>query len=159
MKETNRDLIRQGWEIFTRIFMKYDILEKSPVDIGIDDKLNGAQIHMIEAVGKGYGETVTELSKYFMVTKGAVSQIISRLHKMGYIAKTKRTGNDKEIILELTDKGHAAFQIHEKYNESTVAVLMHLMKKYDQNEAETLLSMLTDIDQMLGVFVAEEKRR
>ena len=126
MTEMEKELVRQGWELFTRIFMKYDILEKSPVDIGTGDKFNGAQIHMIEAIGKGKGKTVTALSKYFMVTKGAISQIVSRLNKMGYITKTKRIGNDKEIILELTEKGRQAYRMHEKYNESTIAELSQL---------------------------------
>ena len=126
MTEMEKELVRQGWELFTRIFMKYDILEKSPVDIGTGDKFNGAQIHMIEAIGKGKGKTVTALSKYFMVTKGAISQIVSRLNKMGYITKTKRIGNGKEIILELTEKGRQAYRMHEKYNESTIAELSQL---------------------------------
>jgi len=139
--------------------MKYDILEKSPVDIGAADRLNGSQIHMIEAIGKGRGSTVTALSSYFMVTKGAVSQIVSYLHKMGYVSKTKRQGNDKEIILELTEKGRLAFRLHEKYNESTVAELMQLREKYSQTEIATFLSILNDVDRMLMGFVAEEKKK
>jgi len=157
MTEMEKELVRQGWELFTRIFMKYDILEKSPVDIGTGDKFNGAQIHMIEAIGKGKGKTVTALSKYFMVTKGAISQIVSRLNKMGYITKTKRIGNDKEIILELTEKGRQAYRMHEKYNESTVSELMQLREKYTQAELLTFLSILNDLDRMLMGFVVEEK--
>lgn len=159
MTEMERDLIRQGWELFTRIFMKYDILEKSPVDIGMGDRFNGAQIHMIEAIGKGHGKTVTALSGYFMVTKGAVSQIVTKLHKMGYVTKTKRKGNDKEIILELTEKGRLAFEMHEKYNESTVAELMKLRQKFSPEEILAFLNILNDVDRMLMGFVAEEKKR
>jgi len=159
MTEMDQDLLRQGWELFTRIFMKYDILEKSPVDIGTGERFNGAQIHMIEAIGKKYGMTVTALSGYFMVTKGAVSQIVTRLHKMGYVTKTKRKGNDKEIILELTGKGRVAFDMHEKYNESTVAELMKLRQKYSPEDILVFLNILNDVDRMLMGFVAEEKKR
>ena len=159
MKANDPELIRQGWQIFTRIFMRYDILEKSPVDIGIGDPLNAAQVHTIEAIGKDYGKTVTALSSYFMVTKGAVSQIVSRLHKLGYVAKTKRPGNDKEIILELTDKGRLAFEAHEKFNESWVAELRKFMNKYTPEEVQAFLNILTDIDRMLLGFVVEEKKK
>ena len=158
MPENDQDLMRGGWEIFTRIFMKYDILEKAPIDLGTGDKLNAAQVHMIEAIGKGCGNTVTRLSAYFIVTKGAVSQIVSRLHQLGYIAKTKRQGNDKEIILELTGKGRAAFALHEKYNEATVAALMQLREKYSPAEIQAFLSILSDIDGMLLGFVSEERK-
>ena len=51
-------------------------------------------------------------------------------HALGYVAKTKREGNDKEVILELTDKGWLAFRRHEAYNEATVAALVRLRKQY-----------------------------
>lgn len=159
MVETEQDLIRQGWQIFTRIFMKYDILEKSPLNIGIGDRLNAAQVHMIEAIGKGYGKTVTALSGYFMVTKGAVSQIISRLNQKGYVVKNKRKGNDKEIILELTDKGWMAFRLHEKYNEYTVAELRQLREKYSRAEIQAFLNILNDIDHMFMGFVVNERNK
>ncbi len=150
--------MQKGWELFTRIFMKYDILEKSPVDLGSGEKFRGTQIHMIEAIGKGYGNTVTALSGYFMVTKGAVSQIVSRLHQMGYISKTKRKGNDKEIVLTLTDKGRRAFQMHEKYNEATASELMQLRTKYSHAEIVAFLNVLTDVDRMLMGFVMKDKQ-
>jgi len=159
MAETDQELLREGWELFTRMFMKYDVLEKAPVDFGDGQRFNGAQIHMIEAIGKGYGKTVTGLSDYFMVTKGAVSQIVSWLHKMGYVSKIKRKGNDKEIILELTGKGEQAFEAHEKYNGSTVAKMMQLRQKYSQAEIVAFLNILNDVDHMLMSFVEDEKKK
>ncbi len=40
------------------IFMNYDILEKSPMAMGVDTRLNTAQVHTIEAIEKGYEKTV-----------------------------------------------------------------------------------------------------
>jgi DNA-binding MarR family transcriptional regulator len=159
VNEKDQDLLQEGWGLFTRIFMKYDVLEKEPIDIGNGDKLNAAQIHLIEAVGKGYGKTVTTLSGYFMITKGAVSQVVSKLHEMGYVAKTKRKGNDKEIILELTEKGWMAFVIHEKYNESTISDLMQFRDKYSEGEIVSFLKILNDIDHLLSKFITEEKKK
>jgi len=157
MTKTDQDLMRQGWELFTRMFMKYDVVQKSPVDLGTGDRFNGAQVHMLEAIGQGRGRTVTELSGYFMVTKGAVSQIVSRLTAMGYVAKTKRAGNDKEIILKLTGKGRLAFRRHAAGNEATVAELMQLRKKYSRAEIAAFLNILSDVDRMLLGAVAEQK--
>jgi len=159
MTDSDLDLMRLGWELFTRIFMKYDVLEKSPIDIGAGQRFNSAQIHMIEAIGKGYGKTVTGLSAYFIVTKGAVSQIVSWLYKTGYVTKTKRKGNDKEIILELTEKGWQAFNAHEKYNETAVAELLPLKQKYSLAEIATFLNILSDVDRILLGFVEEEKKK
>ena len=154
-----QELLREGWELFTRIFMKYDILEKTPIDLGTGDKLSAVHVHTLEAIGKHYGNTVTALSNYFMVTKGAVSQVITRLYQKGYVRKTRRNGNDKEIILELTAKGRRVFDLHEQYNAATVADMQHLSDKYSPAEIQAFLNILTDIDGMLTNFVAEEKNQ
>jgi DNA-binding MarR family transcriptional regulator len=139
--------------------MKYDILEKTPIDVGPGDKLSAVHMHMIEAIGKQYGNTVTALSGYFMVTKGAVSQVITRLHQKGYVRKTRLKGNDKEIILELTAKGRRVFELHEQYNASTVNDILPIAEKYSPVEIQAFLDILNDIDQRLMKFVAQEKKQ
>jgi DNA-binding MarR family transcriptional regulator len=159
MEKKLKILIQEGVALFTRILMKYDVMEKVPIDIGDGYRLNASHIHMIEAVGKGYGKTVTALSGYFMITKGAVSQIISKLYNKGYITKTKRKGNDKEIILELTEKGWKAFECHEEYGETAMNDVMQIGNKYDEGELNSFLNILKDIDLLFGKFIAEEKKK
>lgn len=152
-------MIQQGLALFTRILMKYDALEKEPLDMGNGDKLHASHIHTIEAIGKEYGKTVTALSEYFMITKGAVSQVISKLHKNGYISKIKKKGNDKEIILELTKKGWKAFELHEKINGAVMDDLMQVGDKYSSAEVTSFLKMLGDIDLLFSQFIANEKKK
>ena len=151
--------MQEGLELFTRIFMKYDILEKAPIDIGIGKKLTATHAHMVAAIGKEYGKTVTALSDYFMITKGAVSQIVSKLDKAGYVAKTKKKGNDKEIILELTDKGWKVFDLHEKYTRAEMNELMQIRNKYSEAEHRLFLNMLNDVDIFFGAYIAKKKNR
>ncbi len=153
MTTTNPELLQEGWALFTRLFMKYDILENTPIDLGTGDKLSAVHVHMIEAIGKEYGTTVTALSGYFMITKGAVSQVIARLHKGGYVSKSKRKGNNKEIILELTEKGKHVFDLHEQSNAATVSDLLGLGGKYSQAEIIAFLNILKDVDILLGKFL------
>ena len=157
MDKKKAALIREGWALFTRIFMQYDIAEKRPLAVGNGETLNAASIHMIEAVGKGYGTTVTSLSNYFMVTKGAVSQTIKSLHQKGFMAKTKRKSNDKEIILELTKKGRQAFSIHEKTSESAMRNLVGAGEKYSVHELQAFLDILKEIDRLVLGYPLEEK--
>lgn len=159
MSEKDEELIQEGWALFTRIFMKYDILGKAPMEISAGEKLSASLVHMIEAVGKGNGNTVTALSSYFMITKGAVSQIITKLHKMGYIAKTKRKGNDKEVVLELTKKGWKVFELHEKLNEPTLDDLKKFLIKYRDDELRSFISILTDIEHSLNKFIPQQTNK
>jgi DNA-binding MarR family transcriptional regulator len=149
-------LIGEGWAFFTRLLLKSDFAERQPVDIGGAVKLNAAQVHTIEAIGKKYGNTVTSLSRYFRITKGAVSQIVSKLHKTGFVRKIKRKGNDKEIILELTPQGRKAFAAHEKRSEAAMRYLVRAGKKYTEREILSFLTILKEIDGLFDAFRVDE---
>ncbi len=158
MKDNEPDFIQAGFALFTRILMKYDALEKEPIEIE-GGKLYASHIHMIEAIGKDYGKTITALSAYFMITKGAVSQVVTRLYKDGYLLKTKKKGNDKEIILELTKKGWKAFETHEKINAIVRSSLKQLRHKYSADEAAAFVNILNDIDLWFGQLSANAKKK
>jgi DNA-binding MarR family transcriptional regulator len=144
METKGRVFLREGGALLTRILLAYEIAEKQPVRIGGGIKLNAAQIHIIEAVGKGLGNTVTGLSRHFKVTKSAVSQIVSKLYRSGFLQKSRKKGNRKEILLSLTEKGRKAFMLHERLNESAFRRLDRMVGKYSDRELEVLLRMLKD---------------
>ncbi len=99
---------------FLRLVNKFNKLEKKPLDFGTGDLLYPSEIHMIDEIGKKKGQTVTELCKRFGVTKGAVSQIVGKLSRKGYIDKLKNEKSGKEILLSLTAKGLKAYNGHVK---------------------------------------------
>jgi len=156
-KELKEKLLEEGTMIFDRIFMKYDLLKKKPVAFEGNISLSASHIHIVEAIGKGYGNTVTALSTHFMITKGAVSQFISKLYTDGYIKKDKNDNNDKIIILSLSEKGWEAFNQYKRYNEKVLSDLLLLESKYDKKEFLTFLEILKDIDLYFDQFMIEKK--
>lgn len=108
--------IRDG---FLRIINKYKRLEQRPQDYGTGI-LHPVEIHTIEMIGLKDELNVTALASEMGVTKGAVSQTLSKLEKKGHIKKVKAADNDKEVHLELTDLGWIAFKghldFHSKYD-------------------------------------------
>lgn len=158
-EKTRSQMIQEGIALLTRLFMKYEVTRKIPIEVGGGNKLPSAQIHMIEAVGKGYGKTVTALAAYFSITKGAVSQIVSKLHAAGYIVKTRKKGNDKEVILDLTAKGWRAFQCHEKVVEMSMNGVRQIGKDRTERELRCFLEILTEVDETVGAFAAIEPTR
>ena len=154
---TDKDnVIKKGFELFTKIFMKYEMYGKQPRDIGRGIKINASHMHTIEAIGKGYANTVTSLSGYFMITKGAVSQVVSKLHKDRYIKKSE--GINKMVILELTALGRQALKAHDKHHLSITDELKSLNKKYSKKEIESFLQILSDVDHYFGRFIDKIKK-
>jgi DNA-binding MarR family transcriptional regulator len=154
---TDRDnTVKKGFEVFTKIFMKYEMYGKQPRDMGHGIKINASNVHTIEAIGKGYANTVTSLSSYFMVTKGAVSQVVSKLHKARYIKKIEST--NKMVILELTALGRQVLKAHDKHHLSVIDKIKTLEKKYSKKELDIFLQILSDVDYYFGEFIDDMKK-
>jgi len=90
-----------------------------------------------------------------MITKGAVSQVISKLEKDGYINKVET--NSKSVILELTDLGELANKYHDNYNELFMQKLVLVEEKYSASEIESFINILTDIDGIFEEYISNEK--
>ena len=102
---------------FMRIKKKFDKIENMSIDIGDGKKLYPSELHVVEVIGNNYANTVTEISKKFGITKGAVSQVVLKLLEKGLISKERNKDYGKEIILSLTEKGSKAFKIMDKLHQ------------------------------------------
>jgi DNA-binding MarR family transcriptional regulator len=110
----HKKIVREMMVDFLRLMNKFNKLEKQPIDFGTGDSLFQTEIHTIDEIGKRKDKTVTELCKRFGVTKGAVSQIVGKLYRKGYVNKERNENFEKEIFLSLTPKGHKVFEAHIK---------------------------------------------
>ena len=136
------ELAKELVERFYQLMNKLNELEKSAYDFGIGEKMYPAEIHTIEAIGKNSGINVTELAKTLCITKGAVSQMIGKLKKRGFINKVKSLDNDKEVLLILTDKGQKAFEGHEQFHSAMYVDFAELLKGIDTDKIDFLKTTL-----------------
>ena len=104
-----QDELRSMIDVFLKILHTYSAIEKKPKDLGTGDMLFVSEIHAISVIGKNPEINITQLAEATGVTKGAISQIVKRLLKKRYIAKYN-TKNNKEVNLQLSDKGYIIFQ-------------------------------------------------
>jgi DNA-binding MarR family transcriptional regulator len=135
-----------------KITYKLNELEKIPIDFGTDELLYPSEIHTIDAVGDQF-DTVTAISNQFGITKGAVSQIIIKLNKKGYIQKIRNEAYSKEIILSLTEKGFKAYQTHKKLHEIMDKGLMELIDNYSDEWLQTFRDMLTQLEKQVDKYI------
>ena len=89
-------------ELFIKLANKYHSLEKIPVDYGVGKDLYHSERHLIEKIGDYPEKNITELAKFFGVTKGAISQTVKKLENKGIVTRYKGEKNDKEVFLKLT---------------------------------------------------------
>ena len=78
-----------------------------------------SEVHILEIIGKNPGITSSAITTKMNVTKGAVSQITSKLFNKNLIKKTPSSHDAKTLELNLTIKGKDVFDFH-KIKENTL---------------------------------------
>jgi DNA-binding MarR family transcriptional regulator len=132
---------------FKRLIHVFTTGKRTPHEFG-DTALYAAEAHLLEIIGENPGITATDIVNYLQVTKGAVSQIVSKLHRKGLIQKSSKTGNMKIKELSLTEKGMEVFLLHEEHDKE----LMQKMKAGLNKCRREDISIFTSIVNALADF-------
>jgi DNA-binding MarR family transcriptional regulator len=103
-----------------RMSKKMVELHSQPKDFGCGVLLFPAEVHTLSAVYENPRSSITELSELLGVTKGAASQMISKMEKKSLIIKEFAPGSEKQRMLKLTEKGKLAYNGHEEYHKQMV---------------------------------------
>jgi DNA-binding MarR family transcriptional regulator len=73
---------------------------------------------------KGAGMTMTELSRFLMVSNGNVTGLIDRLVAEGHVVRLAHEGDRRATFVRLTPKGAQLFQVMAKAHEAWIAELL-----------------------------------
>ena len=142
-------------EEVSRLIARAESLHRPRFDFGTGIGLYRSEIHTIQTIGRNPGINVTRLAERMGVTKGAVSQMLGRLAKKGLAEKGTISGNEKEVIGELTDLGRRAFENHEAFHRQMLGVLRDYY-------GERLASRLDQFNELTGdlssIFSLYEQR-
>lgn len=96
-----------------RLVMQLKKLERDPKQYGKAGLLTPAEIHIIDGIGCGAGSLMSELASRMEVTKGAITQIISRMEDKGFVQRSKHITDARATIVSLTEKGVWAYKAHQ----------------------------------------------
>jgi DNA-binding MarR family transcriptional regulator len=141
---------------FLRTTKKFNEFEKMSIDIGNGEKLFPSEIHVIEAIGGNRANKVTQLSYLLHVTKGAISQVVNKLHDKGFIHKERNKDFGKEIILSLTPKGENVFKIMDKQHEIMAEEFISYLDEFKVEEIDSFVLILGKIEEYIDAFLNDE---
>ncbi|WP_028971829.1 MarR family winged helix-turn-helix transcriptional regulator [Sporomusa ovata] len=92
--------------------MQIKRLERYPRKYGAAGLLTPSEIHTINAIGCGDGILMSELALRMGVTKGAITQIISRMEVKEFVRRIQHPIDSRATIVSLTKTGILAYQAH-----------------------------------------------
>jgi len=133
---------------WTKIMNTMQELESRVTDYGTGDMLHPSEIHTLQAVGDSEGINVTGLAERLGITKSGVSQMVRKLGKKGLVEKIKKPGNDKEVILVMTEKGKIAYLGHERHHMKIQEIFNRELDTYDDKCVEFLSTFLSRVDEI-----------
>lgn len=97
-------------------------LDSKPKEFNTGHPLTVSEIHTIDAIGRFPEMNINDLAAHMKVTKGAASQMVSKLAKKDLVEKYKSEDNAKEVLLRLTPLGWKGFDAHLAYHHQAVDV-------------------------------------
>jgi DNA-binding MarR family transcriptional regulator len=142
-------------EIINKVTEKMGSMHEPAIDYGTSVPLYRSEIHTIKAIGDNPGINVTGLAEQLGVTKGAVSQTLSKLVNKGLVVKRTADDNAKEILPELTEVGRTGYREHEEYHMKMFDAVREYYGDRFKPEMEKFISVMSDLNNILDRF--EEK--
>lgn len=124
-------------------------IESVPREYGPGEFLFSSEVHTICAIGKKPGINLTGLALDLEVSKSAVSKFVSKLLKKNYITKERSPDNLKEVIFNLTDRGHHVVIKHREYKEAIFGPLISRERELEEDKRAEILSFLKDLYKLM----------
>ena len=143
--------------LFHRIMNKLMKIESTPRTYGTSYLLFPSEIHTIEVIGNNPGINVTDLAIHQGVTKGAVSQVISRLVKKNLILKMKDIKHNRGVFLKLSKEGEKAFSEHRHFHDSIHDPFFQLISKATPENIGFVLTLFEAIDGFCNRILADDE--
>ena len=139
-------------EMINRVTDKMGSMHEPALDFGTGVPLYRSEIHTIKAIGDSPGINVTGLAEQMGVTKGAISQTLSKLVSKGLVVKKTADDNAKEVLPELTEIGRKGYREHEEFHKKMYDAVRGYYGDSFKPELERFISVMSDLDFLLDRF-------
>ena len=122
----------------------YNSTQKKPRTYAGGLVLYPAQAHMLEIIGNAEGIDQSEIAGEYMITKGAVSQIISFLYENDLILKKPSQKGGRSVGLYLSERGKNVFAEHRALHSRMTDEISRLAEGLSP-EAVDILEKMTEV--------------
>ena len=137
-------------ERITRFINRLIFLEKKSVFAHEGLRLYPSELHLMQVISDGQSVNATSMAERLGVTKGAVSQTISRLEKKGIVTKTKDPMSKNELTVRFTATGHAAMEAFSGLRAENRKQHALYLAGLSEKERETVTKFLEAMERLLS---------
>lgn len=131
--------------LFGRLIMQLQRLERHPRTFGEAGPLTPSEIHTIDAIGCDEGILMGQLADRLGVTKGAVTQIVTRLEAKGLVKRASHPEDFRSIVVSLSEQGKSAYRCHEELH---INIYNQVINQLDRQEIEVFERILEKLNRI-----------
>ena len=114
--------------------------------------IHDSEIHLIGAVIKNPGISVTGLAKNLGITKGAVSEMVAKLVKKGLVTKGSSPGNLAAVELAATPKGRLAHESHLYFHEIIDSMVRKELAGFSDEQVKMTRDFLKSVTEKFKIL-------
>lgn len=114
-------------------------------------KLYPSEIHLFLIIRRERNTNATRIAELLGITKGAVSQNISRLEKKGILTKTKDSSKKNELTVTFTPVGEEAVKHFMEFEATAMRSHDGLFQEFNESEKHTIHKFLSRLKNRLEI--------
>jgi len=118
---------------------------------GVD--LFPSEVHLMLVIRDRVATNATRIAEELGVTKGAVSQSLSRLERKGVVRKSRDPENKNELTLTFTPFGRRALEHYREHTRGVFDPARALLDGYTQEERRAVEAFLQEVERGLEGIV------
>ena len=132
-------------ELLVNLFRDILVIEEKALrEQGSD--LSITEIHTINAISTDRARNMSEIAKDLQITMGTLTTAVDKLIKKGYALRNRSEEDKRVVLVELTDKGIKAIEIHDAFHQDMID---SVIKELSDSEEELLIESL---NKLMGFF-------
>jgi len=127
-------LIAQLLHACTRTSAAATSFLENPRKYAANDSLYMREVHFVVALGSMDKPTMGEMAEALNITPGAVTQMVTRLEKKGYVTRAKAFPDKRQTTLSLTEKGKTLCSEHIAFDREEHRAVSELLHEFSDQE-------------------------
>jgi DNA-binding MarR family transcriptional regulator len=154
-----KDLANDAFQLMntlTAINEKYNLMERNPRVYGKGLKVYPSQIRALVTIGHKPRINVTELARLLEVSKASVSELVTKLEKIGLVRKTRDIGNNKEILLDITSACKVVLDDVDRRHEKMFLDFKSILGELEETSYDVVIRVLKRVEYHLDEFLRED---
>ena len=114
-----------------------------------------AQFGLLSVLAAGEAMPMTEVSSKLHITKPAVTNLVDRLEKHGYIKRAAQKGDRRVHMLQLQAKGKKMVR---SMQSAILAYLLKALEEFQPKERQTVIRFYETLSKTMDEFLIKPKK-